>query len=148
MIKRILILAIAVSLLGAFSGHVLAGKNHDDVPGRECQHQAPEHNPHCNPSETPSVSPSVTATPTPSPTETCILVLDGEFQSCEEVSVTPTVTEVPSATPTPPTCGEGEHMNLQGDKCLRFELGGAPSSDEQGTPFQMKGEDKVHGVQK
>ena len=63
---------------------------------------------------------SATPTPTPTPTATSC----GEF--CDSTP-TPSPTPDPGTstpTPTSPSCGPNEHLNLQGDKCLTFELGG------------------------
>ena len=66
---------------------------------------------------------------------------------CSEVcpSITPTPTPIATSTPTPtppsPTplsCGSDEHLNLQGDKCLKWELGGPPPPPSTG-PGQVLG---------
>ncbi len=159
--KRLLSLAVAVSLLGAFSGYVFAGKNHDDTPGHECENGVHQNNPHCNPSS----SASVTATPTPSetpcnPEQLITLVVaeetepitltigDDELVPCVNPTIIPTVTVIP--VPTSPTCSSYEHLNNAGTKCLKYEYGGAPTSSwtQEDYDKNFPGEDKFHGLAK
>lgn len=50
---------------------------------------------------------------------------DDVCKQTPEPRVTATPTSEPS--PTPPQCGEDEHLNNDKNKCLKFELGGAPT---------------------
>ena len=150
--KKLLSIAVAVSLLGYVSGVVFAGRNHDDVPGKECQNGRHTNNPHCEP----SVSPSVTATPTPEITQdpcqydaVLLVVTDDEVTPCESPTVTPTVTVIPTPTVVTPQCAEDEHLNLQKDKCLKWEHNGSPQGIGGGTPFEgLPGEDAKRGANK
>lgn len=64
---------------------VLAGRNHDNVPGHECEHGQHTNNPHCDydDDQSPTATPSATLSPTEVP------------------SVTPTETPEPIVTETP-----------------------------------------------
>jgi hypothetical protein len=55
--------------------------------------------------------PVATDTPTPTPGD----------------EVLPTPSEEPTVAPTTPSCGADEHLSLEGTKCLKWELGGAPA---------------------
>lgn len=91
------------------------------------------------------VSVTPTETPTATPTDKlCDVEVKGDYLFC--------VTETPTITPTPTviSCGEGEHVNLQGDKCLKYELGGAPESTwtQEDYDKNFPGEGKFHGLAK
>lgn len=91
-------------------------------------------------------TPTPTPTPTPSPTP----VDECDQDECEEEeSPTPTATPSIEPTPTTPSCGQDEHLNAAGNKCVRWELGGAPTPPPAGTPFPgFPGEDGQAGVRK
>jgi hypothetical protein len=100
----------------------------------------------------PIATPTPTATPTIAPTATPqVLCHKHDDEECEEKeknhcggewhnggcslpssspSATPTEqpTSEPTAQPTTPSCGSDEHLSLEGTKCLKWELGGAPAS--------------------
>jgi hypothetical protein len=94
----------------ALSVEASNGKKHDDVEGRECQHQQPERNPHCQPSPTNTPSPTPTKKPknychkdehpTSSPTPSITLTLTPVLPLSPTVTIVPLSPSV-TASPTP-----------------------------------------------
>lgn len=60
---------------------------------------------------------------------TWALVIDSYVFADDKSTTPPDITNSATvgALPTPPSCGEGEHLDLSGTKCLKWELGGPPT---------------------
>jgi hypothetical protein len=82
---------------------------------------------------TASRSSKVCPTPTPTP-------------PCEETQSCPTTPPSPTPTPTPPSCGADEHLNSEGTKCLKWELGGPPPPPAVTTTGQVLGATTMAGT--